>query len=196
MRTIAGPRSLKRAFRAPGLKGFEDSLPPAPADWLADDPPPQPMTVAAARLPMKPVAAHPRLACAGRHDVHAVDTRPARVDACAGCHRDEHTLACFDSPHHATLTAAQAGEAAAGSGVGCSDRHMPRIEDEAGGRPFTTRNQNACRRPNEKMIHAVCMDCHRLAFATDAQAGRRRSPAVFRHVPPFTSRASRGRRGV
>ena len=47
---------------------------------------------------------------------------------------------------------------------------MPKVEDPASGRVFTTHNPNAYLRPNEKMIRPVCMDCHGLGFAIDALA--------------------------
>jgi hypothetical protein len=46
---------------------------------------------------------------------------------------------------------------------------MPKIENRRG-ELFTTHNQNAYLRPNEKMIRTVCMSCHSIDFAIDALA--------------------------
>ena len=45
---------------------------------------------------------------------------------------------------------------------------MPKLKKGRGA--FTTHNQNAYLRPNEKMIRPVCMQCHSLDFAIDALA--------------------------
>ena len=108
--------------------------------------------------------------CATCHDPHSVDTAPARVEACVSCHDDGHTKAYFDSPHYALFQAELAGEGAPGSGVGCADCHMPRLEDPDSGKVFVTHNQNETLRPNEKMIRSTCLSCHGLAFSIDALA--------------------------
>ena len=167
---IAGPRKLDKQLKSLGLAGLEEDLPAAIRAWL-DDPAPAPqMTVAAARIPMKAEAGHAVLSCASCHDPHAPERAPARVETCAGCHDDDHTKAYFGSRHHALYLAELAGEGPPGSGVGCADCHMPKVEDPASGRVFTTHNPNAYLRPNEKLIRPVCMDCHGLGFAIDALA--------------------------
>lgn len=167
---IAKPRKLEKRLAAIGLKGAEADLPAAVAAWLLDARPAPLMTVAASALPMKPDAAHQALTCSSCHDPHAPDRRTARVDACVACHDDDHTKAWFGSPHRNLYLAELAGTGAPGSGVGCADCHMPKIEDPDSGRPFTTHNQNAYLRPNEKMARPVCMTCHGLGFALDALA--------------------------
>ncbi len=72
----------------------------------------------------------------------------------------------------AGLLGAEAGRAygaTPGTGVSCADWHMPVIESRRG-ELFTTDNQNAYLRPNEKMIRTDCMSCHSLDFAIDALA--------------------------
>ncbi|MEC9431960.1 MAG: ammonia-forming cytochrome c nitrite reductase subunit c552 [Pseudomonadota bacterium] len=178
---IAKPRDLKKRFRALGMKGWEEDLPAAIVAFLEDAASAPAMTPAAARLPMKPDAPHgagagaaggrgrAEIGCATCHDAHDPDRRPARVEACASCHDDGHSQAYFGSEHYAAYLRETQGLAEPGTGVGCSDCHMPAIED-ASGRPFTTHNQNAYLRPNEKMIRPVCMSCHGLGFAIDALA--------------------------
>jgi len=142
-----------------------------------------PISVADARLEMKPEAAHLEIGnCNTCHKPHDADIRAAAVDACAGCHNDPHTRTYFSSPHYQLWQTELAG-GAPGSGVSCADCHMPKLE--ARGHFFTTHNQNAYLRPNEKMIRPVCMHCHGLAFAMDALA----DPALVENN--FNGRPSR-----
>lgn len=136
---------------------------------LFHDAPLEPITVADSRLTtLKPEASHLEIGnCNTCHKPHEIDLRVAAVDACADCHDDSHTRAYFTSPHYALWQAELAG-AAPGSGVACADCHMPKIEGRSA--DFTTHNQNANLRPNEKMIRTVCMSCHSLEFAIDALA--------------------------
>lgn len=137
---------------------------------LFDDAPMTPMPVAEARIPMKPNAAQRTIGtCNACHAPHDVDIRHAAVEACAGCHDDPHTRAYFASPHYSLWQAEIAGDGAPGSGVSCADCHMPKLEVRGGG-VYTTHNQNAYLRPNEKMIRPVCLSCHGIAFAIDALA--------------------------
>ena len=96
------------------------------------------------------------------------------MQACAGCHRDEHTRAYEGSPHYALWKKELAGEAPAGSGVSCASCHMPRTELRVAGmdakRTLVQHNQNDNLRPSEKMIRPVCMNCHGLGFSIDALA--------------------------
>ena len=162
---VAASRDPRRGLRAIGLDGL---LPEAAAAWLADPPRPMRMTVAEARLPMHPAAAHESLDCATCHQPHAVDTRRAAVEACASCHADRHSQAYFDSPHHARWQAELAGEAPPGAGVSCATCHMAKAERR--GKLLTSHNQSETLRPSEKMIRPVCLDCHGIEFAIDALA--------------------------
>ncbi|MCY3731071.1 MAG: cytochrome c3 family protein [Rhodospirillaceae bacterium] len=131
-----------------------------------------PMSSAMARLRMHPETLSTALDCGVCHDVHAVDVRRAAVDACLGCHSDEHTTAYAESPHFGLWQSELAGEAAPGSGVSCATCHLPRETRRVEGadRIVVQHNQNANLRPSEKMIRDVCLNCHSLALAIDALA--------------------------
>ena len=163
--SLAPPRDPSRRLEAIGLGGL---LPKAAAAWLADPPRPVRMTVAEARLPMRPEAAAKALHCGTCHQPHAVDTERAAVEACASCHDDTHSRAYFGSAHHELWRAELAGKAPLGAGVSCATCHMAKVE--RGGKVVTSHNQNATLWPNEKMIRPVCLDCHGLGFAIDALA--------------------------
>ena len=163
--SLAPPRDPSRRLEAIGLSGL---LPKAAAAWLADPPRPVRMTVAEARLPMRPEAAGESLHCGTCHQPHAVDTERAAVEACASCHDDAHSRAYFGSAHHELWRAELAGQAPPGTGVSCATCHMAKAERR--GKVVTSHNQNATLRPNEKMIRPVCLDCHGLGFAINALA--------------------------
>ena len=135
-----------------------------------------PMTPARARLPMRPEAHDTPLGCTTCHAAHRFDTKKAAVEACLGCHRDEHSVAYEGSPHHRLWQAELAGGAPPGSGVSCASCHLPRVEhrmDAVGlKRVLVQHNQNDTLRPNDKMVRPVCLQCHGLGFAFDALADR------------------------
>lgn len=136
-----------------------------------------PISPAKARRPMRADAAHKTLGCVSCHAAHEFDTKQAAVQACLGCHGDEHSLAYEGSVHHALWEKELAGELPAGSGVSCASCHMPRIEhrDEDLGtrRTLVQHNQSETLAPSEKMIRPVCLSCHGLGFSLDALAKRR-----------------------
>lgn len=149
-----------------------------------------PMRTEFARLPMQPESAGQDIGCVSCHESHAFDTQKAAVDACLGCHADDHSIAFQDSPHFTLWQRELAGEAPPGSGVSCATCHLPREEHQRQGRSVTVvqHNQNANLRPNEKMIRSVCQSCHGLAFSIDALADPELIRANFRgraaaHVP-------------
>lgn len=107
--------------------------------------------------------------CGTCHKPHEADRKVAAVESCASCHDDTHTRNYFTSPHHDLWQLELAGKGFPGSGVTCADCHMPKLEDRAG-TFFTTHNQNAYFRPNEKMIRPACLSCHSLEFSIDALA--------------------------
>lgn len=135
-----------------------------------------PMTPGEARLPMKAEPIADALDCGSCHGPHRFDTAFAAVDACLGCHDDEHSRAYRGSPHHALVESARAGELAADAAVTCASCHMPRTsrsyEFGAYVHVLVDHNQSETMRPNEKMIRAVCLDCHGLGFSIDALADR------------------------
>ena len=144
-----------------------------------------PMTPALARLPMQREAAHRELGCTSCHAAHRFDTAEAAVDACLGCHADEHSRAYRQSPHAMLWTRERAGSAGPGAGVSCAGCHMPRELADADARPGVSvqHNQNDALRPNEKMIRPVCQHCHGLGFALDALADADLVRRNFSHPP-------------
>ena len=194
---VAKPRNPLRQLRRIGLSQV---VPDEVAAWLADAAPPTTMTVAEARIPMRPDAAHRALDCGTCHTPHAVDTARAAVEACASCHDDRHTRAYFDGPHHALWRAELAGEAEPGTGVSCATCHMPGTGRR--GRIATNHNQNDTLRPNEKMIRPVCLYCHGLGFSLNALADAALVGRNFKGTPEVrvesidwaTQRAATGKR--
>jgi hypothetical protein len=129
-----------------------------------------PMTPALARLPMRADAAHRQVGCTSCHGAHRFDRQQAAVDACLGCHDDDHSRAYKSTKHFALWQAELAGTAPAGSGVSCATCHLPREVPLEGGFAFVRHNQNEFIRPDEKMVGAVCQACHGIGFAMDAIA--------------------------
>lgn len=132
-----------------------------------------PMTPALARIPMKSAAHDTELACTTCHGAHDFNIQKASVEACLGCHDDEHSKAYVGSPHGKLRIAVLAGKADPSTAVTCATCHMPRSlarNDYGVENVFVMHNQNDNLRPNEKMIRSVCADCHGLAFAIDALA--------------------------
>lgn len=132
------------------------------------------MTPGQARLPMRAEAANESLSCTSCHGAHRFDVRHAAVDACLGCHTDEHSLAYEQSGHYRRWQQEQRGEYWAGSGVSCATCHMPRVRRLAAARPgvVVEHDQNAVTRPVEAMVKPVCLSCHGWAFSVDALADR------------------------
>lgn len=138
------------------------------------------MTPAQSRLPMHDNAGHESMDCASCHQDHSFETRTAAVDACLGCHADEHSLAYEGSPHHALWLSELDGSGEPGSGVSCATCHMPRETmdvDDWNARVVVNHNQSANLTPSSKMIRSSCMACHGLPFAIDALA----DPALARN---------------
>ena len=146
-----------------------------------------PMVVAEARLPMHESAADKHAGCTSCHGAHSFDTGKAAVDACLGCHADEHSAAWRSSPHGRLSSGTDQSDA-----VTCATCHMPRVRrrDPTFDVSWTAveHNQSDTLRPNEKMIRPVCLRCHGLAFAIDAMADPELILSNFpgrprRHVP-------------
>jgi hypothetical protein len=137
------------------------------------------------RLPFSAASGGHELGCNSCHGAHRFDRAQAAVEACLGCHADEHTQAYRDSPHHRLWQAEQRGELPAGSGVSCASCHLPRETADVHGRQrrLVQHNQNANLRPNEKMLRGVCLDCHGLPFALDALADPALLQNNFRGAP-------------
>lgn len=110
--------------------------------------------------------------CTTCHQAHDFNKQFASVEACLGCHADEHSQSFKQSSHGQLAAMVQSGELPAEQGVTCATCHMPRIEHKVNGEALLAvqHNQNDNLRPNEKMIRPVCMSCHSLAFSIDALA--------------------------
>jgi hypothetical protein len=134
-----------------------------------------PMSPGMARLPMKPEAKHEELSCNSCHRPHKFDTGYAAVDACLGCHNDEHSLDYKASRHFKLWEEERDGKAETGTGVSCATCHLPREAHKDGGANVTRvqHNQNENLRPNDKMLRSVCMSCHGLDFSMDALADQK-----------------------
>jgi hypothetical protein len=145
-----------------------------------------PMTPAEARIPMRDDAHDKQLSCISCHGAHRFDSRVAAVDACLGCHNDQHSLAYKKSPHYTLWQKEINAEAPANSGVSCASCHMPRVEfrtpDDVK-RMLVQHNQNDSLRPNEKMIRPVCLHCHSLQESLDALADRKLIDSNFASFP-------------
>lgn len=130
------------------------------------------MTPGLARQPMKASAHDKALGCGSCHRAHEYNTDFAAVEACLGCHNDEHSLTYKKSQHYRLWLEAGTGMAKAESGVSCATCHLPREVHKQGEGDVVRiqHNQNDNLRPNEKMLRSVCMHCHGLGFAIDALA--------------------------
>lgn len=157
-------RKLPKPRKAP-----KDGIEALAAAWFQDAPLKR-ITVGDSPLgSLKPEAADLEIGtCTTCHGPHEVNITTAAVESCMTCHDDQHTRAYKDSPHFSLWQAEIAG-GNPGSGVSCADCHLPKTEDRRG-ELFTSHNQNANLRPNEKMIRSVCMSCHSLEFSIDALA--------------------------
>ena len=144
-----------------------------------------PMTPAEARQPMLKQAHNKELSCVSCHGAHEFDTNYAAVDACLGCHNDDHSQAYKTSAHYRLWRAEQHDAQKTATGVSCATCHMPRIlqQHAASTRVVVQHNQNDNLRPNEKMLRSVCMQCHGLGFAIDALADSDLVQANFNGKP-------------
>lgn len=131
-----------------------------------------PLTTEQSELPFDSGSAHVEHGCTSCHQAHEFNTQYAAVEACLGCHADDHSIAFESSPHGALAAQVAAGSLPAEEGVTCATCHMPRLTEKKHGEELITvqHNQNDNLRPNEKMIRPVCMSCHSLEFSIDALA--------------------------
>lgn len=137
-----------------------------------------PMRPELARITLNPDKAKKPLNCITCHSEHEFNARKAGMEACSGCHQDEHSRNYKHSAHYLLWREALGGQRPESQGVSCATCHMPAIAQTAGFETAvaTQHNQNANLRPNEKMIRSVCLNCHGLAFSIDALA----DPALVR----------------
>jgi formate-dependent nitrite reductase cytochrome c552 subunit len=137
-----------------------------------------PLTPVMAKLPMtqealNPASGHKQLDCNSCHKGHRYDIKNAAVEACLGCHADDHSLAYKRSKHYELWQAELNGSAEANTGVSCATCHMSRISfdvSEWSSRIMVDHNQSANLSPNSKMIRSACLHCHGLGYSLDALA--------------------------
>ena len=132
-----------------------------------------PMTPGQALLPMKQDSSHLELTCTSCHGAHRFDVNQAAVEACLGCHDDNHSIAYKNSPHYELWLKETRGESAQGTGVSCASCHMPRTNYDVSewmSRIVVDHNQSASLSPNSKMIRSSCRHCHGLEFTLGALA--------------------------
>ncbi|MGX5172852.1 ammonia-forming cytochrome c nitrite reductase subunit c552 [Aliikangiella sp. IMCC44653] len=108
------------------------------------------------------------LNCNSCHKPHSLDVSFAAVEACLGCHQDNHSESYLLTPHYQLWSKEQSGRLPKGSGVSCASCHLPRIKK--GRNVHVSHNQNENLRPNTKMLRKVCMNCHGLEFSLSALA--------------------------
>lgn len=144
-----------------------------------------PMKPGLARLPMKSESHHESLSCTSCHTAHRFETRAAEVQACMRCHDDEHSKNYFKSPHYELWQTAQEEPLDSEPGVSCASCHLPRIRRTVKGQEwvYVQHNQNDTLEPNERMIRAVCLDCHGLGFAIDSLADHDLIRSNFQESP-------------
>jgi len=129
------------------------------------------MKVGEARLSLRGTAANKVLNCQSCHTDHSFNTEKAAVDACLGCHEDDHSKAYKKSKHYRAMLEAKSTKTNK-QGVTCANCHMPRLTIRENGvdRTLVDHNQNNTLRPNEKMARTVCMKCHGLKFSLESLA--------------------------
>jgi hypothetical protein len=143
------------------------------------------MQPALARLPMKDKARTRELGCGSCHGAHGFETKKAAIEACVGCHDDEHSRAYAGSSHAKLWSDELAGRAPVGSGVSCATCHLPRSSIDVAGhaRVLVEHNQNDNLRPPDKMVRSVCQSCHGLGFIFGALSDAKLAAKNFRTKP-------------
>lgn len=131
-----------------------------------------PLTPAQSQLAFDELSFDKAHTCTSCHQSQTFGTQFPAVQACLGCHADEHSLAFEQSPHGKLAAQVDEGLLPADQSVTCATCHMPRLIEEKHGKESISvqHNQNDNLRPNEKMIRPVCMSCHSLEFSIDALA--------------------------
>jgi len=124
-----------------------------------------PMSTDQARIPVSH-ANGKLLSCSSCHNPHSLNVQEAALEACLGCHKDEHSKNYKSSEHFKLWQAELNGTGKPGSGVSCASCHLPRIKK--GKNVTVVHNQNSNLRPSTKMLRKVCMSCHGLKFSLSA----------------------------
>jgi len=130
------------------------------------------MKVKQARIPMRSDAGHKSIDCQSCHSDHSFNTKNAAIKACLNCHDDKHSKSYKKSQHYRSYLLSQNSSNSKDQGVTCATCHMPRISiyENYVERTLVDHNQNNTLRPNEKMVRAVCMNCHGLKFSLESLA--------------------------
>ena len=121
-----------------------------------------PMSTDKARIELNRTA-DKQLDCNSCHNPHSLNVTEASMQACLGCHQDEHSKNYKKSKHFQLWNAELNGEGKRGSGVSCASCHLPKVKK--GKRVNVVHNQNLNLRPNTKMLRSVCMNCHGMEFS-------------------------------
>lgn len=126
-----------------------------------------PLTPAMARLPMRAEAKAVPMTCNTCHDVHAVQTVPAAVDACLSCHSDTHSLNYGNSKHADLFAAARSLPTPGSEAVSCASCHLPRhpVAQADGSTTLVNHNNTYTLKPRDRMVQEVCMNCHGVEFS-------------------------------
>ncbi|MEM8638019.1 MAG: cytochrome c3 family protein [Cyanobacteria bacterium P01_G01_bin.54] len=142
-----------------------------------------PLTPAMARIPMHPDARDTVMNCNTCHDVHAVNTHTAAVDACTTCHDDAHTRNYPNSPHADLF--ANAGELPRPdtASVTCATCHLPRQTLGETDVVFVNHNNTYTLLPRDRMVKDVCMNCHGLEHSYNSIFDDALVEANFDHPP-------------
>lgn len=138
-----------------------------------------PMSTNQARLDL--TSENKLLSCSSCHNPHSLDVSMAAVDACLGCHQDNHSQNYKQSSHYQLWQQELEHQLPAGSGVSCATCHLPRLKK--GKRVTVMHNQNFNLRPNNKMLRTVCMNCHGMEFSLASLSDRQLVESNFKGQP-------------
>ncbi len=144
-----------------------------------------PLRPAMARLSMQSEAQALQMTCNTCHDVHSVNTTPAAVDSCLGCHRDPHSLNYENSRHAELFMATRQLPRPGSSAVSCATCHLPRHQVSLTEGLVTQVNHNNTYtlKPRDRMVQEVCMNCHGVEFSYNSIFDDELVIANFDHPP-------------
>lgn len=117
-----------------------------------------------AHLPMKEEGMNQVMNCNTCHDVHAVNTVTAAVEACLTCHDDPHSRNYFQSRHGEMWLAQTELARPNQESVTCATCHLPRQTTEAK-KVFVNHNNTYTLLPRDRAVKEVCMNCHGMEYS-------------------------------
>jgi len=148
------------------------------------------ISVSNSRLPKSEAKAssnktNKNLSCTSCHSDHNFNVEYAAIDACLGCHEDEHSRNFKKTKHYASWLGVKNGSLKKEEGVTCATCHLPRKQVSENGvkRTLVQHNQNENLEPNEKMIRSVCMSCHGLQFSLESLMDENLITSNFNGMP-------------